>query len=125
MTKITPDFEGRDDEYDDDTIRYWESHEDGEYYYELYVLVDGRVARIVVTNFGVSVDFKDEEGQPSESIHTNIVPNRLFGETEKLSWNQLLKIVSILESIGIEGTKYSKKEMDEMYEKWKKLTGNE
>jgi len=118
--KISADFEGRDDEYDDETIRYYESlSSDDGYFYEVYVLIDGVTAAIIITDDGVSVDFKDS----GESIHTNIVPKFLFGEQHSLTFAKIARIITILESTGTEGRKFSVLEMNSLYEQWKDKHG--
>lgn len=114
--KITPDYEGRDDGYDNDTVRFYENLNDNDYFYELYVLIDSKKAAIIVTNEGVSVDFLD-----GRSIHTNIVPERLYGKTRSLKWKQLSKILETIEATDAEGKVWSSQEMEAMYNKWKSL----
>lgn len=109
--KITPDFEGRDDEFDDDTVRYYERIDD-DYFYELYVLIDGEKATISITEDGVSVD------QNGECTHTNIIPRSIFGEKESLSWPKLRHILRIVEKTGLEGKTYTAEEMDALEKKW-------
>ncbi len=113
---ITPDYKGRNDEYDENTVRYYEKIYDDWYFYELYVLVHKKKARIVITNRGVSIDFK----KSGKTIGTNIDPEGLFGKTKKLKWAQLHKIIKILEKTGLEGKTHSKEEMNELYEEWKR-----
>ena len=114
--KITPDFEGRNDDYDEKTIRYWDGTDEEGYFYELYVLIDSKPAAIIVTDDGVSVDFAS-----GECSHTNIIPKRLYGDQALLVWDQLFKIVQILEKTDIEGRLYSKKKQDNLYNLWKSL----
>ena len=108
------DYNKRVDEFDDDTVRFYESVKPDGYFYELYVLVDGLKSRIIVTKDGVSVDFKES----GETIHTNINPNRVFKNKVRLDWDDLLKIINFLEVTEIEGKKYSKKEMDDSYREY-------
>lgn len=46
--KITPDYNGRNDLYDKDTVRYYESLDNDGYFYEMYVMVDGVKSKIVL-----------------------------------------------------------------------------
>ena len=105
----------RDDEYDNDTIRWYEENNKHGYFHELYVLIDDVKAAIVITNYGVSVNYLTRE-----SIHTNIIPERLFEGKKKLSWREVAKIVDILEKTGIEGKFYSKEEMESEYKLFKR-----
>ncbi len=117
--KITPYINEeycKDDGYDDKTIRYYEEIDETGYFYELYVRIDGQIARIIVLDEGVEVDFDS-----GECTYTNITPNRLFPNCKSLCWDQLYKIVKTLEKIGIEGKTYSANEMDASLEKWKSL----
>jgi hypothetical protein len=113
--KITPDYKGRDDEYDDNTVRYYESINKKGYFYELYVMIDDVKAKIIITNGGVSIDFVD-----GRCVHTNIIPERLFKENE-LTWPKLRKIIRIIENTEAEGMVYSQEEMREKYILWKSL----
>jgi hypothetical protein len=112
--RITPDYKGRDDEYDDDTVRYYEEVRENNYFYELYVMIDGIKSKIVVTKHGVIINSID-----GSSIHTNIVPESLF-KANSLTWPNLLKIICIIEDIGAEGKRLSSKEMRNNYSNWKK-----
>ena len=40
--KITPDYQGRNDGYDNNTVRFYESIDDDGYFYECYVLIDSK-----------------------------------------------------------------------------------
>lgn len=112
--KITPDHNNRDDSYDEKTVRYYESIDKEGYFYEMYVLVDGKKAAVIVTDEGVSVDFTS-----GVCVHTNIVPNRLFPGKKMLEWSKLHKILKILESTEMEGKVFSAKQMKDRYKKWK------
>jgi len=117
--KITPYINPeycKDDGYDDKTIRYYEEIDEDGYFYELYVLLDGVKAAIIILDEGVSVDFYS-----GECNCTNIVPNRLFPNCKSLVWDQLYQIVKTLAKTGIEGRAYSKDEMEASYQKWKSL----
>ncbi len=115
---IKPDFEGRNDGYDDDTIRYYESIDDDGYFYECYVLVNDKKSRIVITDEGVSIDFKES----GETLCTDIVPKDLFPDHTSLNWNQICKILIILKNERCISEMKSKKFMDDNYEEWKYLT---
>lgn len=115
--EITPDpnaYGG--DGYDEDTILYHEKVYENWYFYELYVLIDDKSAAIVITDNGVSVDFKS-----GECTRTNITPKKLFPDSKSLSWKQISKILKVLKNTGIEGKLYSKDEMDALYQEWKSL----
>src|SRR5262245_12010146 len=114
--KISPDYEGRDDGYDNNTVRFYEEIDDRGYFYELYVLIDSKKAAIVITDAGVSIDFID-----GSSIDTNIMPEGRYGKQKSLQWEQLRKIIRIIEATGAEGKVWSKEEMDKFYDKWKSL----
>lgn len=114
--KITPDYKGRNDGYDNHTVRFYESLDDDSYFYELYVLIDGKKAAIIITDDGVSVDMIT-----GESIHTNIVPERLYGKRKSLQWKHLSKILELVEGSEAEGRVFSKQEMEALYEQWKSL----
>lgn len=123
--KIRPDYEGRNDEWtggpdDKLTVRYYEKvYEDG-YFYELYVMIDGVKSAIIITEGGVSIEWRSGPNCDA-TIHTNIVPKQLFEGLERLTWPHLLKIIKIVESTGGEGLSYSREEMKELYERWKQL----
>ncbi len=123
-TKITADWQDRDDEYtgtpdDKITVRYYSKEDDDEYFYEMYVRVNGDQAAVVVTPHGVSVDFRES----GETIHTNLVPMRMFPEHATLEWDQLNQILIVLRKTGIEGRVFSREEMEERFERWKKEEG--
>jgi hypothetical protein len=99
----------------DDTIRYWQTIDNYGYYYELYVIVGNKKASIIITNDGVSIEFLRNK----DSIHTNIVPCRLFPNQKELKWDNLIQIIKILEATGCEGKTYSAEEMNEFFEKFK------
>lgn len=94
---ITPDYKNRNDEFDDDIIRYYENIDDNGYFYELYVIADGIKSAIVVTDYGVSIEFRSGEKEGSV-MNTEIVPKRLFPDKKKLSWNDLEQIIKIIEN---------------------------
>ncbi len=106
-----------DDDYDKNTVRYYTEIDDDGYFYECYVLVDGKKAAIVITDNGVNIDFDS-----GECLGTNITPERLFPNDKSLSWKQIRKIIRILEKIDGEGKLHSKEYMDAKYEEWKTLT---
>jgi len=123
--KIKPHIEGREDDgYDNETIRYYESLDDKGYFYELYVLIDGNYSAIIITEGGVSVEFR-EGPKSGASIHTNIIPENLFPNSKSLEWDQLCKIIKILEVSDLEGRFFSKKHMDDLFEEWKSLNEDE
>jgi hypothetical protein len=118
--KITPDYKGRNDGYDKDTVRYWERVDENSYFYELYVLIDGNKSRIQVTEGGVCVDFKNPINSISH-IDTNIIPKRLFPYKKFLEWEELYKIIKILQATGIEGRAFTVEEEEKLYKEWLKL----
>ncbi len=118
-TKILP-FLYDDDDYDDQTIRYWEQHDEAGYFYELYVVIrsrhnkeiDRKRANIVITNEGVSLDIDTD---PRTIMHTNIVPQDLFPGKKRLEWDDMYAMVKILENTDLEGVSHNAKEL---YQKW-------
>lgn len=116
--KITPDYEGRNDGYDKKTVRYFGKASSKGYFYELYVLVDGVKSAIIIDNYGVSVDFIT-----GESIHTNIIPHKLFPGRQSLTWKHLRQIVNVLEGTSCEGKVYSRQQMETFYKEWKQRYG--
>lgn len=88
------------------------SHED-DYFYELYVLIEGKEANIIITSYGVSIEF------PNKYITTNITPRKLFPNKDRLDWNDLSKIVWILEDTDLEGKSYSSQEMNDFLQYYK------
>lgn len=107
--KITPDFEGRNDEYDDDTVRYYEEVNDDGYFYELYVLIDGKKASISVTNSSITV-YPTWAGE----VPTNMVPSQMFPDLKKLEWKHLRAVLRLLEISSM-----SLEEQDVLYQEWK------
>jgi hypothetical protein len=103
----------------DDVFRYWEDEEpdaDGDYYAEVYVLADDKKAAVVITRFGVSIDFYS-----GESTHTNIIPDRLFPGRDRIGWDEIERVLRLIERTGGEGCLYSKEEMDALVEEWNRL----
>lgn len=94
------------------TYCWWEGIDEEGYFYEIYVCLDGNEAEIIVTNEGVSIEFRNSK---LGFITTNIKPNRLFPKLKKLEWKHLNRIITILESTGFEGRSYSEKESEELY----------
>jgi len=113
--KITPDYLGRNDGLDDDTFRYYEEVDDEMYFYEIYVRINNEKHAIIITGNGVSID----NCSTGQTTTTNIKPNKLFPNCDKLNWEQVSKIIQILENTGLEGKTYSKEEMDALYQEWK------
>lgn len=107
---ITPDPDNTDN-----IIRYYEELHDDYYFYELYVVIDGIKSAIIVTKYGVSVDNLIIDS----TIHTNIDPSKLYPEKKELSWNELNRIVILLQRTSCEGKSYSASEMRSAYNKWK------
>jgi hypothetical protein len=127
--KIRPDYKGRKDEWtgtpdDRTTVRYYESIDEEGYFYELYVMIDGVKSAIIITNDGVSIDFR---GGPNVggTIHTNIVPRRLFEGEKELTWDKLEKIIRIIEVTDGEGRSYTAAEMEGQYQQYLRETGGE
>src|ERR1022692_743204 len=115
--KLTVDYKDKNDDYDKDTVRYYTKlYEDG-YFYELYMLYNGKKVAIIVTECGVSVDFR----KSGKSIHTNIRPDKLFPGKSKLEWDDLHDIIDILEATDLEGKESSAKEMKKLHKELKRL----
>lgn len=107
-----------DDGLDDGTFRYWGggTDENGDYYAEVYVLADGQKAAVVITRFGVSIDF-----YTGERVHTNIVPDRLFPGRDRIGWDEIEQVLKLLVRTGGEGCRYSREEMQALYDEWQRL----
>lgn len=119
--KIMPDFEGRIDEYDDETIRYYEKIDEDGYFYELYVLVDGDKAAIHITDNGVSIEFLW-----GDTIFTDITPNKIFPEAKELDWDKhIAYILWILKKEKMKTSRTSAEEMKELYYRWQRETGHD
>lgn len=58
------------------------------------------------------------------TIHTNLVPERLFGEATRLVWDHLRRIIEILEHTNIEGMRYTPEEMRRLQEVWDSRQNN-
>ena len=86
------------------------------YFYEIYFSLDDETHSIVVTGFGVSVLWAD-----GSSTHTNIIPNRLFPGKIKLSDDDLIKIIDIVENTDCEGRKIPKEDMEASFKEWEDL----
>lgn len=102
-----------DDGCEEGTYRWCDETNEEGYYYEIYVVINDKEAKVIVTEFGVSIEFRDQT-----AIRTNIVPQRLFPEDKELDWGKLLKILDILEATNCEGKGRSKKQMDELYQQF-------
>lgn len=121
-TKILP-YLYSNDEYDDNTIRYWEKHNEEGYFYELYVVIHSRYDKdidkkrtnIVITPEGVSLDIDTD---PKTIRHTNITPNTLFPNKKTLTWDDIMYMVEILENTDLEGVSYNAKEL---FQHWQNL----
>ncbi len=83
-------------------------------------MIDDVKAAVVITNHGVSVNYLTRE-----SIHTNLIPEKLFQGKQKLEWRDIVKIVRTLEKTGLEGRLYSKEEMEEQYRLFKEAIEGE
>lgn len=99
-----------------DFFEYDEELYDDGYFYRYYVFVDGKPANLIITESGVSVEF--EEGN---CVHTSLIPKAMFQNQKSLDWEQVKKIITIIVNTELEGVESSKEQMDELYEKWKKL----
>lgn len=111
--EITADFKGFNDGLDDDVIRYWKNETEDGYIYELYVLIDSRKASITVLSGGISVDYQDAA---CETVHTNIVPGKIYQDRSKLTWDELDSLIEILQNTGCEGKIYYRDEMEALYQ---------
>jgi len=124
--KITADYEGRDDEYDNETIRFYEEVDDEGYFYEVYVLIDGGKAAVIITDEGVSVQWRAGEKEGG-SIITPLTPEKIFPNQKDLTWDDIQKILKILIGMdrksGAIGEYHSPDGMKELYEQFKKETG--
>jgi len=111
---IKPDLQCENREgLDDETFTYYEDVDDQGYYYEIYAVVDGKRAAIVVWEASVHVDFVT-----GENIATNITPGSLFPERTSLNWKHLARILVILATTGCEGKYKSREEMDKVFHQW-------
>ncbi len=85
-----------------------------DYFYRISAIWRKKDCEIIITRFGVSIDWDD-----GTCTTTNIEPMSLFPNAIwKLTKKQLLKIIDCVEKTGGEGMKYS---IDELYEEWKRL----
>jgi hypothetical protein len=118
--KISPDYKGRDDQYDKHTVRYYEElSESGDYFYELYVLINRKKAAIMVAKDFVVIEWRHYKRPCRSHILTNITPGSLFPNERALAWTKLHRIIKILEQIEIEGKSFRPKKIDAVYEEWR------
>jgi hypothetical protein len=122
--KITPDYKDRNDGLDNDTVRYYESVDEEGYFYELYVLLNGVKGAIIVTDAGVSVEYREGE-LGGCVIRTDIIPEDIFGDRKDLNWNRLNYILHLVENNKTNGWVLVSEEMDDLYEYWKSLPDEE
>lgn len=78
-----------------------------DYLYEINVVALNKNGIVVITKHGVSLYLDD-----GTSIVSNITPCRLFTNKNKLTDNNLSKILTTWKSSGYEGKFYTKKETD-------------
>ena len=85
------------------------------YFYDIsFCLGESEKAHgIIITGFGVSVDWYG-----GASTHTNLKPNKIFPGKMKLEEEDLIKIIDLLDKSGYEGMKYTKDEMEGFYQDW-------
>jgi hypothetical protein len=116
MKKVDDDGYRRNDEYYPRLSEkyYWEfdrHSKDGPLEWAYYIQKDEEDYHI--TADGVSVTCED-----GSWVHTNIVPRTLFPEcSRELTEDQIFKILEI----PVEGRCYSKEEMTELFEEWRRL----
>lgn len=113
--KIKPNYKNFKGIFDKDIIPFYEEFKDGRYYYELFVIINRRQCSIIITNKGVSIDYLS-----GASIHTNLRPEAMFPNCQKLDNKQIGRVVDVLETTDIEGKHYTAQEMIEFVERWKR-----
>jgi len=76
---------------------YDEQCDEDDYFYDIELIVDCKVASVLVSKGGVTVAYD------SGAIKTNITPDHLFPNRSHLSPFILAQILQLLENIGYEG----------------------
>ena len=115
--EIKPDYDSNDGN-EKDTFPYVEDIDQIGYFYGVCVIVNNKKATICITESGISVQL-----MTGHVIHTNIIPGTIFPDCFSLEYWQILHIVKLLESTGMEGKIYTPEEMKAKYRKFDREFG--
>ena len=106
-------------DHDGEEYPYWDSSDDGGYYYQISIEVDHDgsevEARIVVMNGGCHIEFLS-----GEWLDTDLNPEKMFPNQARLTESDLLKIIQALQETGLRGRLYSPAEIDQAYSRYRK-----
>jgi hypothetical protein len=86
------------------------------YFYDITFTLADHAHGVIITSDGVSIDWHG-----GSSTSTNITPNKIFPNRNKLNESELIYIMDLLEEINFEGYIYNPTEMENYYQKWKDL----
>jgi hypothetical protein len=103
---------------DGEEFPYSESFDDESYFYYISVIWNDRDCELNVLKDGTNLIFFDD----GSWLDSNIVPEKIFPDKNKLTESDLLKLINILETEDIKTKLYTKKEMDLYYQKFLNLT---
>lgn len=90
--------------FDNEEFAYSEEHVNDNYCYRVCVKNDGQFLEVLIGPIGVVIDFFEE----NYFIHTNIVPNSIFGKQQRLEKEQIKAIIELVISTGLEGKKFER-----------------
>lgn len=93
---------------------YNEEIDEEGYFYEIQAEYKKEPVDIIILETGVSIDYINK----GYHVHTNIIPNNLFGELLKLEPKHLEEILRIIAITGGEGKSY---DTQKMFKEWQEL----
>ena len=93
--------------FEDETLPYSEEFDRDGYFYRLCVQWKDNLVEISIGNKGVILDYFDD----SYFIHTNIIPETLFGHRDRLEPQHLRQIVKIIMANGGDGKRYHRNKL--------------
>ena len=94
-----------------------EIDEDG-YKYHLFIDYDNRSGLIYIDKTGVHIEWYIQDGCFSDWVDTNVIPQDMFGNVEKLNHDQLRFICKLLVKNEFDGVTTPKEIINALYQKW-------
>lgn len=91
-------------------VPYRETLDEDGYSYELLINYRDKKGLLFICEYGVHVEWEEVLGW----TRSNLIPERLFGKSEKLNEDQLKQILKTMINTGFEGFSYDQKTINQM-----------